>query len=140
MRKLFILLVAAAFMASCAKDPNKEANENLEGTWSVNSVTMDGTQVFGPDNLINEATMVFAMTDDATGTVKTTITVFKGTPFESTDTENSTYEITEEATKIKLTDSDGKVTDGTMTLEDTNLTVSYTDEDGVAVVQKATKQ
>lgn len=139
MKNILFAMMALVALASCSKDPNLETNEMLEGEWNLTSYTIDGEDVYGPDGLFNDGVMIFAMDDDFTGSLETTMTVFPGTEFESRDSSTSSYEISNEGGTITVTDSDGEETIVSVSFEDDMVTLEFTQDDQQHV-QKAQKQ
>lgn len=139
MKNLLLLMAMAVGLASCSKDPNLVTNEALEGTWDITSYTFDGDEAYGSDGLFNDGVISFTMDEDFTGSTTTTLTVFPGTEFESTETGTATYEISNEGATVTITDEDGEKTVASITIEESTYTMEYM-ENEANVVQKATKR
>lgn len=135
--KNFILFVAIAVgLASCAKDPIKETNETLDGSWNLTSYTIDGEEALGANNLVESATYTFAMDEDATG--KLTV---KLKAFGQEQSAESTYVISgDDGEVITITDSDGEKTEGTVSFDGDSMTMKYDNSEGKPEVIKADKQ
>jgi len=135
MKKLLFVFAAALMLASCAKDPNKVTNEALDGDWDITSMTLDGEELYGDGNLLEDGTIKFTMDEDATGSMSTTIS-FLG----ASSTTTGTYEISGEGETITMTDSDGEKTTATISVEDDVMTMTSTNDEGKEEVQKAKKK
>lgn len=136
MKKFILFIAVAAGLASCAKDPIEVTNEALDGSWDVTSYTINGTEVYGEDGLVQAATYTFAMDEDATGTLKAKVTAF-GQENEA----SSTYVLSgDDGDMIVITDSDGEKTDGTVEIDSDVMTLKYDNSDGNPEVLKASKK
>ncbi|MGB0428923.1 MAG: lipocalin family protein [Bacteroidia bacterium] len=139
MQKLLFVLLASMALVSCSKDPNLVTNEALEGTWNITAYTVDNENVYGPDAFFDNGSFVFAMDEDFTGNVTTKLTAFPGTEFEDTQSDNGTYEISNEGATITITDSDGEKTVSSVVIDGTTLTMEYV-ESGATNIITAEKQ
>ncbi|MCB0736630.1 MAG: hypothetical protein KDC92_03885 [Bacteroidetes bacterium] len=136
MKKVIIALTVLTALVSCKKDPNAEANEILEGTWTVTSLIIAGNEEFGETKRVTRASFEFKSTGETRGTY-----VEKNFSFGTEYTDKGEYFISEEGLKITLENDNNsiKALDATLDLTESSLKMTYKNENGKNEIVTATK-
>jgi len=94
----FLLLLLIGLLSGCTTDidPNEEANNNLNGTWGVESFRVDGVEQM--QFTLNSFEMEFRKEDEVSGETEWTIVDFLG----QTTTTDGNYVIMDDGSRIEL--------------------------------------